>query len=166
MSDASTGLDAGAAAVLGAAIGGTTTLLVGVIGPWVKERVERKSRSAETLIAAKRVAISAFVRALGNLLIAKESGSSIKVPGIEAAIAHTEVALLLNRDERPIESMCAATLNALLRPEGAMALGYLQSGLHKWFNGELSAEQARDRFTVLVEAAGNEQAAAEADDDA
>lgn len=154
MTDTMTGLDAGTAVVIGAAVAGIPTLILGLFGPWLKETVERRGRVLEATRLAKAAAIEELVRALGEALKAKMRGDLSGDLLIEAAMLHTRLALLLGPGDREIEVMSATTVHEISEENGSAYLSSFQTVISKWFRGDSTAKEALRTFEVQLRAVG------------
>lgn len=145
-------MDPAAAALAGAAIGAGTTLLVGLVAPWVREDATRKrARRAEL-----REEINTYVDALTKYLISVADGetphSETMIRSIRVDAAANHVAMGLNRAEDPVAFMVRDTGDSKrpLKEQVARADACIDT-LREWYRGEISTRAVSKRFEEHLE---------------
>lgn len=141
-------MDSGWAIVVGACIA-----LVGSIGaPWLREWASHRADEKRARQDDLRGYIVELIERLTDVLIAIRNGKPTGFAKAAAATTGTKIALLLTRHETAIERMIATTINQLSKEDPGKYISALQSQLHRWYRGEVTADDALLSFrTTLTE---------------
>lgn len=147
-------MDAGIAALLGASIGAFASLLAGVVGPWVRDVVTRKSLERADFRARMSAEIIVTVEAFGAMVRARQNSTpDNETKRTTALVSITRVAVLLGSDEAAIEILLVRALMAIHRADVkdiSPPMSDLQVLLHSWYRGDLSADAALQAFDERV----------------
>lgn len=152
-------MDPGVAALIGALVGGVSSLLAGFFGPWLKEALSRKTQQRESLRTQLRVEIASVVEAYGSLFRARQREGRI---GLDPATAHilaataaARVGLLLDQSESEVDKVMGRALNSIMfqdTAKGAIALSCMQRVVLEWYRGEIPAQSVSDQYFAAVAA--------------
>jgi ABC-type transport system involved in cytochrome bd biosynthesis fused ATPase/permease subunit len=140
------GMDSGWAVVLGAVI----TLVGVVMTPWAREAAEGRARRNEAQRDAFRAHFPDFVRATSALALGGFESPEFDAAGVEASTKLSELALLLRREDRPIEIILVLTRALSWTPKGRQVISTMQRTVHAWFRGSISAKHALRDFQDAV----------------
>ncbi|MDA4893043.1 hypothetical protein PFZ55_39895 [Streptomyces sp. MS2A] len=152
-------MDTGQAALLGAAIGGGATFLASLVGPLVRDAVERRRSAARERRREIREAFAVYQEAARDYMTANAKDSvpdDLAYARVAISLAAERISLLLTRKEDGIMKVLHAAAAPAPRDLSAVYVQASTNTVRAWYRGEIRPTAAEDNFRAEANRARDE----------